>query len=220
MKKIVIVANGPTLNPYFSRLLERPSIEFSAVRAWRGAAIPDDFDALILTGDFHNVTDGLEPYHKRELEVLDRLDGRKVFASCFSHQLIAMAHGGRVVRRNERLLRWEEVSLDWEPAAAGIGRFLSVCLNVDEVDEAPSDARLVGTSEGCHNHLLAYGDNVLTCQGHPEMAVKRGHLLVDGLALLLSRGPRAQYREYRASIPSCLPRESPFMNAVTDWLIE
>jgi len=64
-----------------------------------GAAMPRDFDACILTRDMHNVTDGLKGYHRAELELIDALEGRRVYASCFSHQLIAHHMGGTVARR-------------------------------------------------------------------------------------------------------------------------
>ncbi|MHB8896840.1 MAG: type 1 glutamine amidotransferase [Candidatus Geothermincolia bacterium] len=220
MKRVAVIENGPSLCSYFERLLRHAGVEHFSVPAWRGAGFPDDFTACILTGDFHNVSSGLKDYHRRELQFLEGLGTRKAFASCFSHQLIAMAHGGRIAHRERRLLRWEEVALSGEhPWAPGITKFDAVCLNIDQVADPPEDAEVVGTSENCRNHVLSYGENILTCQGHPEMALRRGHMRLNALALALAGGTTTTYRDYRRSRPAALPSQSEFMNAVIRWLI-
>jgi GMP synthase (glutamine-hydrolysing) len=219
MKKIVIIENGPSLCAFFGRALDTAGVEHSTTRMWRGDPLPEEFDACILTGDYHDITRGLKERHRRELDLLERLDGRKLFASCFSHQLVASAHGGKISRREKRLLRWEDVAVETgHPAVGGIVSFDAVCLNIEEVVKPPGDAVLLGSSEGCANHLLSYGDNILSCQGHPEMSVRRGSARVDTLALWLAGGPTSTYREYRGSRPSSLPETSEFMQSVILWL--
>lgn len=221
MRPVAVIENSPALHPYFCRLLEGAGVGYSRIRAWTGSELPRDFGAYILTGDFHNITDGLKEYHKREMELLERVRGRRVFASCFSHQLVAMAHGGKVEHRKTRLLSWERVTLGQaHPATGGIEEFMAVCLNVDEVAVIPDDARRLGSSEGCENHVLAYGEEVLTCQGHPEMAVRSGSWLVNTMALTLSAGPREPYKRFRDSRPAPVPIENEFMDAVVRWLVE
>ena len=219
MTRIAIIENGPSLRSSFGHMLEQAGVEHMTARMWRGADMPDDCDAFIMTGDFHDLTRGLKDYHRREIEFLDALDGRKLFASCFSHQLVAVAHGGKVERRQNRLLRWETVRLAEEhPALEGLSTFAAVCLNIEEVSVVPDAARQIGSSSGCACQVLSYGDNILTCQGHPEMAVVRGQAMVNALALLLSQGHRAEFNEYRASRPKPLPSQSEFMTAVIRWL--
>jgi GMP synthase-like glutamine amidotransferase len=219
MARIAVIENGPTLRSSFGHMLEQAGVEYVTARMWRGADIPADCDAFIMTGDFHDLTRGLEDYHRREVEFLDALEGRKLFASCFSHQLVAVAHGGKVARRESRLLRWETVKLAEEhPALQGLSEFDAVCVNIEEVSVVPDSARQIGSSSGCACQVLSYGDNILTCQGHPEMAVDRGQMMVNALALLLARGPRAEFKEYRASRPRPLPSQSVVMNSVIRWL--
>jgi len=220
MTTVAIVENGPSLSPYFERALESAGVDHVRARVWRGAEFPTDFDACILTGDFHNITDGLRDYHRREIEFLEKLNGRKAFASCFAHQLIALAHGGRVSHRDRRLLRWEHVNLQGtHPLTRGMTGFDAVCLNVDEVADAPSGAALLGASEHCACQVLAYGTGIVTCQAHPEMSVRRGQFLVNALAIMLAGGPNAAYGDYRSSRPAAVPRQSEFMSEVIGWLI-
>jgi GMP synthase-like glutamine amidotransferase len=219
MNRIAIIENGPSLRSYFGHMLEQAGVEHVTARMWRGARIPDDCDAFIMTGDFHDLTHGLEDYHRSELDFLGALGGRKLFASCFSHQLVALAHGGKIERRDNRLLRWETVRLVAEhPALKRLSNFDAVCLNIEEVVIVPDAAELIGASSGCGCQVLSYSDNILTCQGHPEMAMRRGQGMVNALALWLARGPGAEYREYRASRPEPLPSQSDFMTSVIRWL--
>ena len=221
MKTIAIIENSPLSGSYFARLLEDRGVRVSRVRAWRGAPLPVDFDACVMTGDMHNVTDGLTGYHQRELDLLDRLGGRKVFASCFSHQLIASHLGGTVVRRPSRLLRWETVRLEGEhPAAAGVESFDAVCMNVDEVAVIGAGARVIGSSERCDNQILAYGDNILTCQSHPEFSFRRGSWMVRSVALAVAKGPGREFRAFRASGPRRWPRDDAFIRGVIGWLLD
>ena len=220
MKNVALIENSPLSGSYFDSLVRDSGGSCSRVGAWRGAPLPRDFDACILTGDMHNVTDGLKGYHQAELDLIDRLEGRKLYASCFSHQLIAHHFGGKVVRRGSRLLGWEAVSLSgYHPVVRGREGFEAVCMNVDEVAEAPKAAEVLGSSDGCAFQVLAYGDNILTCQSHPEFSFERGSWMVKAVALVLSKGPGAGYRRFRESGPALWPRDSEFMRGVIEWLL-
>jgi GMP synthase-like glutamine amidotransferase len=219
MAKIAIIENGPSLHSQFTRIARGLGHETTTVRPRRGEQFPEDFDACILTGDLHNVTDGLEDYHRRELDFLDGLGGRRAFASCFAHQLIAQWKGGEVRRRQQRLLRWEKGHVTVpHPALGAISDFEAVFFNIDEVAGVPPGATLHASSEGCDSLVLAYGDNILTCQGHPEVATRAGSMGTEALALLIAGGPRRAYRAYRRSRPRPLPATSPFMESVIRWL--
>jgi GMP synthase-like glutamine amidotransferase len=174
--------------------------------------MPVDFDACILTGDMHNVTDGLEKYHVAELGLVDRLQGRKLIAHHF---------GGKVVRREARLLGWETARLAGDhPTVAGIDSFEAVCMNVDEVAEEPERASVLGSSAGCAFHVLAYGDNILTCQSHPEFGFRQGSWMVKAVAMALAKGPGEGYRRFRESGPAVWPEDNAFMRGVIDWLLD
>jgi GMP synthase-like glutamine amidotransferase len=218
MRGVAIIENSPAASSYFSRLLSEAGIEHFKVRAWLAATMPRQFDACIITGGLSNITDGLAERHRRELDMLDRLEGRKLFASCFGHQLVAHWRGGTVARRGERLLRWERVTLaSGHPATAQIPGFDAVCMNIDEVVGLPDGATRLGWSASCENQVLSYGDSVLTCQAHPEMSMRRGYRQVRMMALAASRG--RGLKTLRQSAPSPLPSGSPFMSAVIEWLV-
>ena len=218
--QVGIIENMPFLGRKFAAYLEELDITYRIVRAWRGALLPADCGAYILTGDLHNVTDGLKDYHRRELDLLEKVAGRRVYASCFSHQLIALQRGGRVERRRKRLLGFEHIQLHGEhPALAGMNGFKALCLNTDEVTEPPVDARLLGTSESCRVQVLAYGEDVLTCQAHPERPAG-GRPGLNLTALLLAGGSPSRFARFRGSLALADDSSSDaFMRGVADWLL-
>lgn len=219
--KVAIIENSPFLGRYFSRFLDAEGVDHQTFKVWRkGASFPDGgFDSCILTGDLHNVTDGLRGYHRRELEFLDSIRGGKVFASCFAHQLIAWYRGGEVARRTQRLLNRERVRVTGEhPALEGITGFTAVCMNIDEVIEPPEGARVIAESDNCRYQMLAYHDDVLTCQAHPELDAVRNPFAMDALALLLSRGPTRGFRDFRRSRRKVGSDGDEFMRRVIGWL--
>ena len=197
MSTIAIVENRPLMAWHFASFLRSEMIDFRVFHAWREKRLPGwltkgNTSALILTGDLHNVTEGLRDYHKRELELLDSSRGKRVFASCFSHQMIAVWKGGTVTRRADRLLGWEEFDTgERHPALCGVERLKAVCLNLEEVVAPPPGAELLAASENCACMVLAYGDEILTCQSHPELANSR---LFLGALALAAAGPTLRYR--------------------------
>ena len=222
MESIAIIENSPLLARYFRHFLEAEGVANETFSVWRGACFPDGgFDAYILSGDFHNVTDGLKEYHKREFEFLSKVRDEKIFASCFSHQLIAYQRGGKVARRSVRLLGWERASIREEhPALGDMQQFSAVCMNTDEVAEPPHDARWIAESENCRYQMLAYGENILTCQAHPELMPGRNRLTINLASFLLANGPTAAYRDLRKTRAIASNSDSEeFMRGVIRWLI-
>lgn len=71
MERIAVIENSPLLARYFRHFLEAQDVANETFPVWRGASFPDGgFSAYILSGDFHNITDGLKEYHRREFEFL------------------------------------------------------------------------------------------------------------------------------------------------------
>ncbi|MBM3957634.1 MAG: hypothetical protein FJ313_06235, partial [Gemmatimonadetes bacterium] len=159
-------------------------------------------------------------YHERVLELLERSGGLRVYASCFSHQLVALWQGGTVERRRERLLGWERLELTGTHGAlAGMDSLSALCMNIDEVTEVPPGAALVASSPGCACQALSYGDRMLTCQAHPEMNPHRNGAAASAAALLLCRGRPAVYRSFRRGRPDASDASSDeFMKRVAGWL--
>lgn len=221
MARIAIIENSPLAGSYFSRLARAAGAEPSIVPVWRGALFPGagEFDSCVLTGDWHSVTGGLRGYHRRELEFIRSIGEKRVYASCFAHQLVAADRGGKVSRREGRLLRWERVELSGShPALGGLERFDAVCLNADEVTRPPDDAVVLGASELCAYQVLSYGENMITCQAHPEMSVRKGSRLVMATALCLGGVTWTRFSEFRRSCPPVWPDDNPFMSRLMCWL--
>ena len=237
MGPVIIVENSPGQGAPFTRWLKRTGAGVGIWRAWLwrggrrpggdssvgrfGTLRPDMIEACtgaVFTGDFHNVTYGLLPRHERQLELLEKLDGKRVFASCFSHQMLAEAKGGRVGRRDRRLVGWERVSFDTTSAALpDVDGFSAVCLNIDEVVEAPPGARVLASSPNCRFHVLAYGENILTCQSHPELSTSWPFVMTEGLGLVL--GATRALRDLRAGRQAGGEAGAvAFMRALSRWL--
>lgn len=219
--QVGIIENMPFLGRKFAAYLEELDVTYRIVRAWRGARLPTDCGAYILTGDLHNITDSLMDYHRRELDLLEKVAGRRVYASCFSHQLIALQRGGRVERRRKRLLGFEHIRLHGEHRSlVGMNSFTALCLNTDEVSELPKEARLLGTSENCRVQVLAYGEYVLTCQAHPERPAGRNRPGLNLTALLLAGGSPSRFARFRGSLALADDSSSDaFMRGVVNWLL-
>lgn len=169
MPKIAIIENCDELAIYFTRFLS--GIEFDIFPVWNTPRFPpEEYDAYILTGDYNNVSDGLLPFHEKEVEFLRTIEGKKIFASCFSHQLLGQVFGGRVEKRQERFFGWRQIHIRQEhPAFKGITDPNFLSLNGDEVTHKPETAKILATSPQCLYQLLLYDQNILTCQSHPEI---------------------------------------------------
>ena len=89
--------------------------------------------------------------------------GLPIFGVCFGHQILAQALGGKV----------EKFPGGWSvgPAAYDstlLGRQTMIAWHQDQVTERPKMAEVIGSSDFCENAILAYGDQALTIQPHPE----------------------------------------------------
>lgn len=218
---VAIIENAPFLGNYFRRLLKEEGIPSDTFPLWGGSPLPARrYPAYIFTGDFHNVTDGLCRYHHLELELLTEIEGSRVFGSCFAHQLIAHARGGKVTRRGDRLLGWELIEvIEPHPGLPAVESFFAFNGNTDEVTEPPGEARWIATSQGCRFQVLAYGEDVLTCQAHPEIDHRRNRLSVAVGGFFLARGSLRECAAFRRSRPPPGDRGSDlFSRSIALWL--
>ncbi|MDP3803317.1 type 1 glutamine amidotransferase [Brevundimonas sp.] len=132
---------------------------------------PESFDAAILTGSAAGVYE-TDAWIGELLDWIRAAKGRtRLVGICFGHQAMAEALGGRV-EKSERgwgvgLHRFDVVSDEpWmTPAAAKIAIPAS---HQDQVVEKPVDARVLLRSDFTPFAGLAWGDDAISFQAHPE----------------------------------------------------
>jgi GMP synthase-like glutamine amidotransferase len=174
MKRIAIIENSEGLGRYFTKYMEDD--EYRIYPVWKEPDFPDDsFHSFIFTGDYNNISNGLLPLHIREMEFFSTIEHRKVFASCFFHQLLGRFFGGEVGRRERRHFGWQQMHIEGEhPVLKGLDDPFFLCLNVDEIRVRPENTTVLATNPECRYQMMHYNENVLTCQCHPEIFKKEG----------------------------------------------
>jgi GMP synthase-like glutamine amidotransferase len=130
-----------------------------------------DFDAAIITGSAAGVYEDA-PWIGDLLDWIRAAKGRtRLVGVCFGHQAMAQALGGRV-EKSERgwgvgLHRYQVESVEpWmTPAAAAVAIPAS---HQDQVVEKPADARVLLRSDFTPFAGLAWGEDAISFQPHPE----------------------------------------------------
>ena len=157
---------------------------------WNTTRVPDlpNYSGFVISGSHFSVNDPHEWIRNLERFVLQLNEFNqnnkdikpvKLFGICYGHQLIAKAFGG-VVKPNskgkfifgaERIeLNKEIYSKKWyQEIFHDTTHFNIMQSHGEEVSKIPTNAKNVGKSLNCSNEALAYGDNILTFQGHPEL---------------------------------------------------
>jgi len=132
---------------------------------------PAAFDAAIITGSPAGVYEG-HPWIAGLLDWIRRARGRTALIGvCFGHQAMAQALGGRV-EKSERgwgvgLHRYEVVSSEpW--MTSPVASVAIPASHQDQVVEKPADARVILRSAFTPFAGLAWDDDAISLQGHPE----------------------------------------------------
>lgn len=181
MKRIAILETGappPALAethgdyPAMFRALLGDGYAFQTFRAQAGHwPDPDAFDAAVITGSAAGVYEEA-PWIGGLLDWIRAARGRtRLIGVCFGHQAMAQAFGGRVEKSDRGwgvgLHRYDVVSHEpWmEPRAAAVAVPVS---HQDQVVEAPAGARIILRSAFTPIAGLAWGEDAISLQGHPE----------------------------------------------------
>lgn len=124
---------------------------------------PQDADAWLITGSKHGAYEDHPWIPRLEALIRDIRDaGIPMVGSCFGHQIIAQALGGKVekfhggwsVGRTEYKLGDRPLTLNaWHQ---------------DQVTDLPEGATVHASSDFCANAIMAVGPRILTVQPHPE----------------------------------------------------
>ena len=129
------------------------------------------FDAAIITGSAAGVYEG-DGWIAELLDWIRAAKGQtKLVGVCFGHQAMAEALGGRAEKSDKGwgvgLHRYQVVSDEpWmSPAAATVAIPAS---HQDQVIEAPADARVLLRSDFTPFAGLAWGEDAISMQPHPE----------------------------------------------------
>lgn len=219
MNKIAIIENSPGLGNYFTKFLEQKEYEIFPV--WKTLELPKDkFESYIFTGDFNNISDGLLPIHKAEIEFVETINDKKIFASCFFHQLLGIIFDGTVRKRDVRFLGWYKMVIEKNHHIFDELKdpyFLN--LNVDELITQPRTAQILATHPDCKYQVLKIGDHILTCQSHPEVLHQEGlDTISEHRESLLNNCPDLDKLIAQTKDLADDSANEIFMSNITNWL--
>ena len=220
VSKVAIIENSLGLGNYFTKFLE--NIKYEIFPVWQSSQLPQkDFDSYIFTGDFNNISDGLLPMHDAEIDFFRSIQNKKIFGSCFFHQLIGQVLGGEVRKRKIRFFGWHKMVIEEEHQIFnGLSEPYFLNLNVDELIKKPASARLLATNPECTFQILQYGDNILTCQSHPEILAQEGlESIEEHRDSLLNNCPDLDEMVKQTEDLADDKANEIFMSNIIEWLI-
>ena len=193
MKPIAILVTGappPALRDRFddyatcfTKLLGPPfETQVFDIQAGQWPRRAEDFSGVIVTGSAAGVYEDAV-WIRDLLAWLTMARGRtRLVGICFGHQAMAQAFGGQVEKSDRGwgvgLHRYEIVSREpW--MAPGTDSVAIPVSHQDQVVAIPDDARVIARSEFTPYGGLAYGDDAMSFQCHPEFDPAFVEALVD-----------------------------------------
>ena len=162
---------------YIADFLDRKKIPYRIIRGYRNEAIPEldvSIAGLVFMGGVMSANDDID-WLKQELSLIKRaLDkGMPILGHCLGGQLISKALGQTVIKNPQQEIGWHHCHRTQSKHA---DEWLGSCEDPfimfhwhNETFALPEDAKLLFSSQHCHNQAYSYGDNVLAMQCHVEM---------------------------------------------------
>jgi len=172
-----------------------------------------DADGWIITGSKHGAYEDHAWIPPLEQFLRDAFNATKpIVGFCFGHQILAQALGGRVEKFSGG---WVIGPVDYEFAEndAAISDIRLNAFHQDQVIELPPGGKRLASSANCVNAAIAYGDNAITLQPHPEF---QPDYMGD---LVAHRGPAILPMDKLEAIQNSL-HEPVEGHKIADWLIE
>ena len=149
---------------------------------------PFDCDAWLITGSRFGVYEEHSWIPPLEAFLRDAYRARvPIVGICFGHQILAQALGGKVEKSSKgwglgnHSYQWTQEKPDWIASEdfANEAAFSIQAFHQDQVTALPPGARVLASSDFCPYAALAYGDQALTFQGHPEFAADYMAALIE-----------------------------------------
>ncbi|HYO58248.1 glutamine amidotransferase [Archangium sp.] len=164
---------------WFVESLGPGGCQFDILHVHRGARLPSSaagYDVVMMTGSPASVTQP-EPWMERSAEFMVGAAARgiPVLGVCFGHQLLAYAHGARVVRNTQgREIGTVEVTLSEagreDPLFHGLPERIAVqATHEDIVEQPPAGATVLAGNANTAVQALAFGPLIRGVQFHPEV---------------------------------------------------
>jgi len=138
---------------------------------------PNQFCGIIVSGSHYNVRDSL-PWFQPLIAFIQEVHARKspkLMATCFGHQLVAHALGGKVDYNPDGCFELGVQSMYKTESNAHYmdhipNQFKIMQSHGDSVIDLPPDATLLVTSTKCVNEMYSIGEHILSYQFHPELS--------------------------------------------------
>ena len=160
--------------PDMTRRLFGDAHTYETIEVSRGATLPAPgaFDAYAITGSSAGAYDPL-PWIASLEDFLRAAKGQaKLVGICFGHQILAQALGGRVAKAPQGWgLGLHRYAIDGTAAWLDAPAFVTgTASHQDQVLTPPASGRTLASSAFTPHAILAYGEDAVSFQFHPEFA--------------------------------------------------